>query len=131
VTKSRSSALSCSAIPEARGWNPITCERLLNGMRRKSPPAGHYFSARESHIKMSVLRRGNSNQSNDRVPDRPPFIIQTRNILTALSELGTNTTPATACFCVGQHSRHYPKLGTPTAAAAVCRSVFLINWAVD
>jgi hypothetical protein len=45
VTKFRSSALSCSAVPEARGWNPMMCERLLNGMRRKSPPAGHYSSA--------------------------------------------------------------------------------------
>src|SRR5258708_22781921 len=57
---------------------------------------------------------GNGNQRNDHVPDRPPLIIQTRNILTALSELGTNTTLTTSCFCVGHHSPHYPKLGTPT-----------------
>src|SRR5216684_3569531 len=37
VTKSRSSALSCSVNPVARDWNPVTCERRLNGMRRKSP----------------------------------------------------------------------------------------------
>ena len=37
VTKSRSSALSCSVIPVERGWNPMTCERRLSGMRLRSP----------------------------------------------------------------------------------------------
>jgi len=68
--------------------------------------------------KTSVLRRGKGNQRNDHVPDRPPLIIQTRNILTALSELGTNTTLTTSCFCVGHHSPHYPKLGTPTISSS-------------
>jgi hypothetical protein len=47
VTKSRSSALSCSVSPAPRAWNPVTCERLLIGMRRKSPPVGH-LSQRDS-----------------------------------------------------------------------------------
>jgi hypothetical protein len=37
VTKSRSSALSCSATPVARAWKPVTCDRRLSGMRRRSP----------------------------------------------------------------------------------------------
>src|SRR5258708_3064232 len=69
---------------------------------------------------------GNGNQRNDHVPDRPPLIIQTRNILTALSELGTNTTLTTSCFCVGHHSPHYPKLGTPTVNIR-CRLSFALN----
>lgn len=35
VTKSRSSALSCSATPVARAWKPVTCDRRLRGMRRR------------------------------------------------------------------------------------------------
>ncbi|CCV09113.1 hypothetical protein MESS2_850017 [Mesorhizobium metallidurans STM 2683] len=35
VTKSRSRALSCSATPVARAWNPVTCDRRLRGMRRR------------------------------------------------------------------------------------------------
>ncbi|WP_354100737.1 hypothetical protein, partial [Bradyrhizobium sp. S3.9.2] len=37
VTKSRSSALSCSVTPVGNDWNPVTCDRRLSGMRRKSP----------------------------------------------------------------------------------------------
>src|SRR6266849_8697057 len=61
------------------------------------------------------LETGNGNQSNDHLPDRPTPIVQTRNILTELSELGTNTTLAASCFVSVDTIPHYPKLGTPTA----------------
>jgi hypothetical protein len=33
VTKSRSSALSCSALPVGSGWKPMMCDRRLSGIR--------------------------------------------------------------------------------------------------
>jgi hypothetical protein len=69
------------------------------------------------------LETGNGNQSNDHLPNRPPPIIQTRNILTELSELGTNTTLATSCFLSIDTTSHYPKLGTPTAVVDVLQRV--------
>lgn len=36
VTKSRSSALLCSAEPADCGWKPVMCERRLSGMRLMS-----------------------------------------------------------------------------------------------
>src|SRR6478672_11106419 len=33
TTKSRSSALSCSAVPVGSGWKPMMCDRRLSGIR--------------------------------------------------------------------------------------------------
>ncbi|WP_410487120.1 Na+/H+ antiporter NhaA [Sphingobium baderi] len=41
MTKSRSSALSCSAIPVGTALKPVTCERWLNGTRLNYPPKLH------------------------------------------------------------------------------------------
>ena len=82
------------------------CERLLNGMRRKSPPGRSLLlCAVIAHQDVS-LETGNGNQSD--LPDRPPPIIQTRNILAELPELGTNTTLATSCFVSVDTTPHYP-----------------------
>lgn len=57
VTKSRSRALSCSAIPVASGWKPMMCERRLRGIRlkrsavllaRQYPIMAHFYVSTET-----------------------------------------------------------------------------------
>ena len=58
VTKSRSSALSCSTQPVDAGRKPVTCDRLLSGMRRKpnSIQSEHQFAFTAHLMADSQLR---------------------------------------------------------------------------
>ena len=56
ITKSRSSALSCSIASPSRGWKPVTCDRRLSGMRLISFPDSRSFKA-TIHPDVGVSRR--------------------------------------------------------------------------
>lgn len=77
VTKSRSSALSCSVTPVARAWKPITCERRLSGIRRRLPSIRRRLSSR------NLAHTANSSQTWNQTYGRNPLY---RLILSYLSD---------------------------------------------